>query len=247
VATADLTYTTEELMATLIAREISNGETVAIGTFSPIPASGALLAKASHAPDSEVFIMGSREWWPFSEGSLEFFNLAQRGRFDFFFLSGAQIDRRGNINLHAIGDYSRPKVRLPGGAGSAMLYYMVKKIILFKTDHTVKSFVETADFITSAGSSPPSLYRPGGLHLVITPLAVLIKNTGTGTLELRSFNPGTSADEVRANTGFDLPDCSGGVTETVAPGPEELELLRGPVRSDIAKIYPRFAGKAFRG
>lgn len=246
MTTVALHYTTEELMAALIAREIRNGETVAVGTFSPIPASGALLAKASHAPDSEVFIMGSRDWWPFSEGSLEFFNLAQRGRFDFFFLSGAQIDRQGNINLHAIGDYSRPKVRLPGGAGSAMLYYMVKKVILFKTDHTVKSFVETIDFISSAASSPPALYRPGGLHLVITPLAVLVKNAGSGLLELLSFSPGASVEEVRANTGFNLPDFSGGVTETTPPAPEELALLRGPVRESIASIYPRFAGQAFK-
>jgi glutaconate CoA-transferase subunit B len=148
--------------------------------------------------------------------------------------------------LHAIGDYSRPKVRLPGGAGSAMLYYMVKKVILFKTDHTVKSFVETTDFITSAASSPPTHYRPGGLHLVITPLAVLVKNSDNGLLELLSFNPGTSAEEVRANTGFNLPDFSGGVTKTIPPGPEELTLLRGPVRESIAKIYPRFAGQAFK-
>ncbi len=233
-------------MATLIAREISNGETVAVGTFSPVPASGALLAKASHAPDSEVFIMGSRDWWPFSEGSLEFFSLAQRGRFDFFFLSGAQIDSRGNINLHAIGDYSRPKVRLPGGAGSAMLYCMVKKVILFKADHTVKSFVQTVDFISSAASSPPAHYRPGGLHQVITPLAVLVRSAATGSLELRSVHPGASAEDVRANTGFNLPDYSGGVTETAPPGPEELKLLRGPVRESVARIYPRFAGQAFR-
>jgi glutaconate CoA-transferase, subunit B len=162
LTTSERSYTIEELMASVIAREIKNGETVAVGTFSPIPATAGILAKASHAPDSEIFIMGSKEWWPFSEGSNEFFHMAQRGRFDFFFLSGAQIDRMGNINLHAIGDYSRPKVRLPGGAGSSMLYYMVKKVILFKTDHTVKSFIEKVDFITSAGSSPPSVHRPGG-------------------------------------------------------------------------------------
>jgi glutaconate CoA-transferase subunit B len=240
-------YTIEELMATLISREISNGETVAVGTFSPIPAGGALLAKASHAPDCEVFIMGSRDWWPFSEGSLEFFNLAQRGRFDFFFLSGAQIDSRGNINLHAIGEYSRPKVRLPGGAGSAMLYYMVRKVILFKTDHTVRSFVKSVDFITSAASAPPTLYRPGGLHLVITPLAVLVRNAETGLLELFSIHPGTSAEDVRDNTGFELPASDGRIAETIPPGPEELTLLRGPVREKVAKIYPRFAAQAFGG
>ena len=240
-----MTYTTEELMATVIARQVKNGETIAVGTFSPIPATAALLARESHAPDSDVYIMGSRDWWPFSEGSQEFFNLAQKGRFDYFFLSGAQIDRSGNINLHAIGDYEKPKVRLPGGAGSAMLYYMVKKVILFKTDHSAKSFVEQVDFITSTPSSPPSVYRPGGLHFVVTTMAVLARNKESGHLELYSVHPGYTADEVRANTGFDLPLCEGMARTTEPPTEDELKMLRGPVRDSVAKIYPAFAKKSF--
>lgn len=240
-----INYTTEELMAAVISRQVKNGETIAVGTFSPIPAAAALLARASHAPDSDVFIMGSRDWWPFSEGSMEFFNLAQKGRFDYFFLSGAQIDRRGNINLHAIGEYRKPKVRLPGGAGSSMLYYMVKKVILFKTDHTAKSFVENVDFITSTASSPPSVYRPGGLHLVITPMAILLLNKETGNLQLSSVHPGYTVDDVRQNTGFELPLYEGAAAQTEPPSAEELKLLRGPVREHVARIYPAFAAKAF--
>lgn len=239
------TYTTEELMATVIARQIKDSETVAVGTFSPIPATAALLAQESHAPDSDVYIMGSRDWWPFSEGSQEFFNLAQKGRFDYFFLSGAQIDRRGSINLHAIGDYQQPKVRLPGGAGSAMLYYMVKNVILFKTDHSAKSFVEQVDFVTSTASSPPSVYRPGGLKFVVTPMAVLVLNNESRFLELYSVHPGHTATEVRANTGFDLPSFENKTGTTEAPSETELKILRGPVRAKVAKIYPAFASKSF--
>ncbi|MDW7650245.1 MAG: CoA-transferase [Bacillota bacterium] len=238
-------YTTEELMAAVISRQVKNGDTVAVGTFSPIPSTAALLAREAHAPDSDVYIMGSRDWWPFSEGSQEFFNMAQKGRFDFFFLSGAQIDQKGNINLHAIGDYNKPKVRLPGGAGSAMLYYMVKKVILFKTDHSTKSFVEKNDFITSSASSPPSVHRPGGLHFVITPMAVLVRNAETGNLELFSVHPGFTVDDVRQNTGFELPLYEDSSRETDPPTREELMLLRGPVKEEVAKIYPAFAQKAF--
>jgi glutaconate CoA-transferase subunit B len=232
-------------MAAVISREVKNGETVAVGTFSPIPATAAILARANHAPDSEVFIMGSRDWWPFSEGSQEFFNLAQKGRFDFFFLSGAQIDKMGDINLHVIGDYEKPKVRLPGGAGSSMLYYMVKKVILFKTDHTEKSIVDKVDFITSSASSPPSVHRPGGLHFVITPMAVLVRNAETGGLELFSVHPGYTVQDVQQNTGFNLPYYEENVAETEPPSQQELALLRGPVKESVAKIYPAFAQKAF--
>ena len=52
-----------------------------------------------------------------------------------FFLSGARIDGQGNINLMAVGAYDQPKVRLPGGAGSAILAYVVERVVLFKTEH----------------------------------------------------------------------------------------------------------------
>lgn len=241
---ADRRYTDEELMAVVISREFKNGETVAVGTFSPIPATAAFLALEMHAPDCELYIMGSKEWWPFSEGTLEFFNLAQKGRFDYFFLSGAQIDKYGNINLHAIGGYESPRVRLPGGAGSAMLYYMVSKVILFKTDHTSRSLVEKVDFVSSAGHSPPGVHRPGHLHFLITPMA-LLKPDSNGILSLFSVHPGHTYEEVRDATGFHLGLYDGVIRETAAPSDEELALLRGPVKDKVASVYPGFAKKAF--
>ena len=91
--------------------------------------------------------MGSEEWR--FEGTKEFFDFMQRGGVDVFFLSGGQIDQWGNINLHVIGDYTKPQVRLPGGAGSAVVYFMCKRIFLFKTDHNPKGFVKQVDFITA--------------------------------------------------------------------------------------------------
>ena len=84
---------------------------------------------------------GPRSSWPAapigpSTGEWQgFFDLAQAGRLNVFFLSGAQIDGQGNINLMAIGPYDKPKVRLPGGAGSAILAYVVERVVLFKTEH----------------------------------------------------------------------------------------------------------------
>src|SRR3989454_4471363 len=50
---------------------------------------------------------------------LDVFNLyLQRGLIDVGFLGGAQVDRFGNINSTVIGDYRRPKVRLPGSGGA---------------------------------------------------------------------------------------------------------------------------------
>ena len=114
-------------MACAIAREVRDGETVAVGTLAPIPAAGALLAHFTHAPRATVVIMNHPDYWPFRNGSKEFYDFAQRGKLDLFFLSGGQIDRHANLNLIAVGDPARPRVRFPGGAGAAMLYYLPAK------------------------------------------------------------------------------------------------------------------------
>ena len=42
----------------------------------------------------------------------------QGGRITVGFLGGAQIDRFANLNTTVVGDYDKPKVRLPGGGGA---------------------------------------------------------------------------------------------------------------------------------
>src|SRR3546814_9065014 len=78
-----------------------------------------------------------------------------------FFLSGAQIDGRANINLVSIGDPDRPKARFPGSFGSGYLYYVVPRVILFRLEHTVRTLVEKVDFVSAPGISEPNVHRPG--------------------------------------------------------------------------------------
>ena len=53
---------------------------------------------------------------------------------DVFFLSGAQIDGEANVNLVSIGDYKKPNARFSGSFGSAYLYMLVPRVILFRLD-----------------------------------------------------------------------------------------------------------------
>src|SRR5947208_5317954 len=80
-------------MACVIAREVRDGETVAVGTLAAIPACGVLLAHMTHAPRATVVIMNHPDYWPFRGGSKEFYDFAQRGKFDPFFLSGGRGTR----------------------------------------------------------------------------------------------------------------------------------------------------------
>jgi glutaconate CoA-transferase subunit B len=242
-------YTPEELMAVLIAREVRDRETTAVGTLSPIAAAGVLLARARHASHG-VFLLYKSDyqrdtWWPFRHGSKEFYDFAQRGRLDLFFVSAAQIDADGNINLNLIGDPTHPLVRLPGGAGTPMLWAMVRRVIVFKTDHSPRAFVPRVDFITCPGAPPPGVKPRGGLDKVITPLAVFGFNRDCQRLELTAVTPDHSLEEVQAHTGFPL-TIRRPLGETPAPSLDELSTLRTTVRRHLEQIYPQFVHSALR-
>jgi len=215
-------------MACVIARAIADGERVGVGVNSPIPAAGVLLAQRTHAPRLTFRLPGVPGTVPFT-GSKEFFDYAQRGRLDLFFLSGVQIDAEARINLHVLGDYERPRRRFPGAFGSAVLYPVVRRVILFRTEHSPRVFVPRVDFVTAAG-------RP---DRVVTPLAVLGYDRAAGRLVLDSYHPGQSVDGVRAATGFELA-LAPGAGETPPPSRAELSVLRGEVYPLLEAAYPAF-------
>ena len=238
-------YTPEELMAVSIAREVRDGETVGVGAVSPMPAAGCILAEQLHAPHITLIILDSTEYYPFPAGSSELHFLAQRGELDLFFLSGIQIDRRGDFNLHVIGDYQSPAVRMAGAYGSAMLYYMAHRVILFRTEHSRRTFVEKVDFVTGAGATPENVYREGGPTLVVTPKAVLAWDKGIGEWVLDRVQPGSSVEDVQENTGFAL-RVSPMVHVTPPPTEQELSMLRTAVRAKLEPAYPDFVREKIR-
>lgn len=232
-------YTPEELMAVVISREVRDGEIVGVGAVSPIPAAGCILAEQLHAPHITLIILDSEEYYPFPAGSSELHFMAQRGELDLFFLSGIQFDRRGNFNLHVIGDYNAPSVRMAGAYGSAMLYYMAHRVILFRAEHTRRIFVEKVDFVTGAGVTPENVYREGGPALLVTPKAALAWDKGAGEWVLDRVQPGSSVEDVRQHTGFDL-RVSPSVHMMPAPTARELYTLRTVVKEKLERSYPDF-------
>jgi glutaconate CoA-transferase, subunit B len=195
----------EEVMIGALAAQVRDGDWAACGTLSAMPAAALWLAKLTHAPKAQVFVAGSRDFWPFEGEWRGFFDLAQTGRLHVFFLSGAQIDGQGNINLMAVGDYGSPKVRLPGGAGSAILAYVVERVVLFKTAHEARGLVSQVDVVTAPGYTPnlSPWQRPGRITRLITPKCVLTFDPPHSPL-LESLHPGVSLEEGRGLTGFEF-------------------------------------------
>lgn len=228
-----------EMMIGAISRLLTNGEFVVTGTLSPIPAAGCLLAKYTHAPDLNPMIYGDPAN-RMSDGLHEFFGLAQKGRVDTFFLSGIQIDQHGSINLSVIGDYAHPKLRLPGGAGSGMLYSLSRRTILFTMSHTKKLFVPKVDFVnaTAFDGEVKTAWRRGGLSHVVTPLCVMKFDGEQKRIVLDYVFAGATLEQVVENTGFDL-GIEGRQIPIVNPLDEaSLRTLRGPVLEKMRTIYP---------
>jgi glutaconate CoA-transferase, subunit B len=238
------TCRTEELLAGTIAGLIADARHVAVGASSPIPAAAALLARERGDGRPYVSLLGSRRQSFFTDGGRELFDCAGQGRIDAFFLSGAQIDGAGNINLVCIGDYAHPKARFPGSFGSAYLYYVVPKVILFRLEHTRRTLVPKVDFISAPGGSAGNVHRPGGPVALITNRCLFAFDRTRRRFKLESVHPGHTLAEVVENTGFDF-DRSEDVPMTQAPSPEALRLLRTVVAPQLTEVYPKFAAEVF--
>jgi glutaconate CoA-transferase, subunit B len=229
----------EELLIGAVTDLIGKVRHVAVGALSPIPAAAALLG-ARHHDGMRVSILNSRRHSFFTDGGRELFDCAGQGRIDAFFLSGGQIDGAGNVNLVAIGEYEKPKARFSGSFGSAYLYYVVPKVILFRLEHTRRTLVERVDFVSAPGTSPEGTYRPGGPHALVTELCIFRFDKPAGRFALASLHPGVTLEEVRDRTGFTF-DAPASVPATALPSDADLALLRGAVAEDLAETYPTFA------
>jgi glutaconate CoA-transferase subunit B len=234
----------EELLADVIARLIGDSRHVAVGNASPIPATAALLARERGDGSPYVSLLGSRKHTFWTDGGRELFDCAGQGRIDVFFLSGGQIDGQGNINLVSIGDYEHPKVRFPGSFGSAYLYYVVPKVILFRTEHSRRTLVPKVDFISAPGGNEPNVFRNGGPIALVTNRCVFSFDRAKKRFRLESVHPSHSVDEVMEHTAFDF-DRPGNVPETQLPSPEALKTMRERIAPQLAEVYPEFAAKVF--
>ena len=230
----------EELLIDVLAGMLEGLAHVAVGAASPIPGAAALLARERSKGGLRVSVLGSERHNPFTDGSRELFDCAAQGRIDAFFLGGGQIDGAANINLVGVGGYPRSEVRWPGSFGSAYLYFLVPRVILFREEHTRRVLVPEVEFVSAPGTSPPNVYRPGGPYALVTGRAVFRFDAARARFLLQSIHPGETVTDILDNTGFefDLPADAG---ETSAPTPATLALIRGPVGAAIAETYPRFA------
>ncbi len=154
-------------------------------------------------------------------------------------LGGAQVDRFGNLNTTAIGDYATPKVRLPGSGGACEIAINARRL-LYIMRLKRRAFVERLDFVTSpghlgGGDARRKMGVPGdGPQLVITDKALFDFANPEREMQLAALHPGVTLDEVRAEVGWPLRAATT-IASTPAPTVEELHMIR--VELDPQAMY----------
>jgi len=227
-----------------MARRIADGDLVVTGLASALPMLAVGVARATHAPnmtyincvgavDPEIGTIGPTSvdvrLLDRCRGRViltDLFDLARLGRIDVMFFGAAQTDAAARMNLTCIGDYARPKVKLPGPAGSTSIRPCVRKVVILAPRHSPRTLVERVDFASSV-SSPMNRET-----WVVSDLALL--RLEGGLLHVASRHAGVSPDELRAKTGFAV-DGRGTAT-TPEPTREEMAAI---VRHDPSGLRHR--------
>jgi glutaconate CoA-transferase subunit B len=240
-------YTTDEMMTVSAARMLRNGAVCFVGIG--LPSTAANLARLTHAPDAVLIYesgpIGAKPLvLPLSIGDGNLADTAdtvvstpeifrywlQGGRIDVGFLGAAQLDRFANINTTVIGDYRKPKVRLPGAGGAPEICSSAKEVLIVLKQSN-RTFVPKLDFITSVGhmtggDSRAKLGLPGkGPAAVVTDLCILRPDAETRELMVTEIHPGVGREEIVAKTGWPV-KFAAPCHATGLPTVHELETLR---------------------
>lgn len=238
---------TAELQTIVAARRLRHARSVFIGVGRPSTA--AILAREVHNPELvlvyESGTIGAKpRRVPLSIGDGELAETADAvvsvpemfnywigpGRIEVAFLGAAQVDRFANLNSTVIGDYERPRTRLPGAGGAPEIAAGCGEVVIV-APHSRRTFVERLDFLTTVGhgDGPGARERLGfrgrGPTTVITDLGVLEPDPQSKELVLTAIHPGVEVDQVHEATGWEL-RVDAGLTTTEPASDAELQALR---------------------
>jgi acyl CoA:acetate/3-ketoacid CoA transferase beta subunit len=233
--------TRAEVCAAAIADAFADDGEIFGSPMGLLPTLGARLAKLTSNPDlvlsdGEALFLGGvpplgatadvvEGWIPFRR----VFDVVAYGK-RHVMMGATQVDRHGNQNISAIGDWHRPKRQLLGSRG-APGNTVNNRTSYWVPRHSPRVFVEQVDVVSGVGpkrakAAGRAASRYNDIHRVVTNLAVLDVRGPDDTLRLLSVHPGVTLDEVREASGCDLHvDADGPVPQTRLPTTEEMVLI----------------------
>jgi len=244
-----VTVTRAEVCVVAVAEAFRGDGEILANPIGTIPMIGGRLARATFEPDlcmtdgEAALVANDAATVAAGDRVVEYWN-PYRSMFDWVWsgrrhvmMGATQIDRFGNQNLAAVGDYARPRVQLlgyrgaPGNTINDPTSYWVP-------NHGPKVFVEAVDTVCGIGGDRAAALGEGGrwveIRRVVTNLAVFDFATPDRRMRLASVHPGVTVDDVVAATGFDLA-IGDDTPESRLPTDEELRLIREVIDPEGAR------------
>ncbi|HAA04597.1 MAG TPA: 3-oxoacid CoA-transferase [Syntrophobacteraceae bacterium] len=240
-------YSLVELLCCVASRLLEDNRSVFVGTGMPMIA--AMLAQRSSAPKMLIIFEAGGVGpqvpvLPISVGDSRTYHravaassmhdvmsAAQAGYIDYGFLGAAAMDAYGNINTTVIGDWSKPKARLPGSGGANDIGSFCWRTMYIMRGQSKRTFMNKLDFVTTPGylggpgrREEAGLPADSGPYRVITQLGVYGFDEATKRLMLLSLHPGVTVDEVQANSEFEIL-VPADVSVTKPPTEDECRIL----------------------
>jgi len=239
-------YTLQELLVIAVAKEIRDHENVILGVG--LPTAAGALAKALYAPHATLMMeSGIIDFEPllplnhiadahacrgfsYATDLFSAFTMTYRGFVDVCFLGVGQVDKYGNLNTTAIGDYYKPTMRLPGSGGAADFITYAKRTVLTMLGG---SFVKKLDYFTSPGyldggdsRDKSGLFPKGsGPSMLLSTKGVFRFDPETKEIYLAQIHPRVTVKDVQKDVPWDLKVASD-LTETPHPTDEEIDFIR---------------------
>jgi len=241
--------TRAEVCAAAIADAFKDDGEIFASPMGMLPMLGVRLAKLTSNPDlvisdgESLFLAGVpplfakgdvvEGWIPFRK----VFDVVAYGK-RHVMMGATQVDRHGNQNVSAIGDFDKPKRQLlgsrgaPGNTVNNRTSYWVPK-------HSTRVFVEQVDTVSGVGpkrakDAGPAAARYNDIHRVVSNLGVFDVKGPDDTVRLLSVHPGVSVDEIREATGFEVAI------------PEEVPTTREPSYAELVLIREMLDPKTLR-
>lgn len=208
-----------DALVTAMAAEITNGDLVGVGLGTPLAVAAALLARASHAPDSHVLVGGAVDPDVDLSGCLagssmiagrtagyvphlDTMDMAERQSMTLQFIRPAQVDARGRTNVSALHRDDGTVLRLPGGLALADVPALLPRLVVFFPDHRARNLVAEVDRATGGTSWQRGPRRTRGVVSIISGYGII--RIEPGGPRLAACFPGVSAAMMASETGFPL-------------------------------------------
>jgi len=233
-------FSRAEVCAIAVADAFAEDGEIFASPMGTMPMLGVRLAKLTSNPDlvisdgESLFLGGTpplfakadvvEGWIPFRR----VFDVVAYGK-RHVMMGATQVDRHGNQNISAIGDFAQPKRQLLGSRG-APGNTVNNRTSYWVPRHNPKVFVEQVDIVSGVGPKRAKAAGPGAskyndIHRIVSNLGVFDIGGPDDTVRLLSIHPGVTVAEVVENTGFAL-EIPSDVPGTREPTETELMIIR---------------------